>query len=212
MQNLNSYIKVLLLISIVFIFPRCDSILPDAYQDEEYKATSEGQSACEYLSREINADSTNCVVVNAVTFNQKVSASSFSTLISTTEALAVNNLNLVQYRAGQDTVHASLSPSAGNVNVYLTWDLDETSINEYINVEAIGSDGNIIKKSSLDLPLETYSACTELVRDSDTGLEEVVSAVRAQYKFKFEQQPYIIRFIITNPTVIPAFRVVILPS
>lgn len=144
----------------------------------------------------------------------------FDSLSAALDTLLADTVMRISYPDEGDTIYAFYDHRAiqaqvsirghesGDTYFFIGWNLTNKNKDGFIDVDLIRSDGSVVKEKTTIIPLETVAGCTgtlELV----AGTKEIVSVIRIRPVFELDKAPYIVRFLISQPTEIGPFRVAI---
>lgn len=216
----NTSLMILVTFLLCIPISTCDNILPDAYQEEDYKISSMGENACELLS----VGDTLLVSVEAIVIESYVDTSMwdeenignsigalFDSLGKLMDTLEVNRTANITNPDEQEQCYAFFnSPKTGAYYFFQTWDLTDLNIDERIEIDLYDSNGALVTEKDSSIPFETISGCIAEMEFVSSGERETVPKIRGQYKFNLEQGPYIIQFVLSDPNRIESFRVAII--
>ncbi|MCF7886547.1 MAG: hypothetical protein K9M80_08630 [Candidatus Marinimicrobia bacterium] len=96
----------------------------------------------------------------------------------------------------------------GIINCYITWEFTEANIDNYIGMDFYDSNGERCEQHPLSLSLETINEYTEI--DTLETTIRAITKIRSKLRFSVNKDSYLVRFHISEPTVIDNFRLVLL--
>ena len=229
-----SIISVLIFFGLMM---KCDNILPQQYQEVDQPEVSEiDQRAYQYLTRDlvrqdtiiagadtsfqdvvqhhkVNSyllgelqlsdtsitDSSDAFIIDAEFNNLK---SQLDTIVSDTTLLIKNS------QEGKDSYAFFQAPMSGIVNCYVTWDITEENIDNYIGMEFYDQNGEKANQHPLQMSLETFNEYTEV--DTLKSMVRTITKIRSKLSYDLDAKSYFVQFHISEPSVIEEFRLVLL--
>lgn len=223
---------LLTLLSVTFftiIMIQCDSIIPNAFQEEDFIISSLGERACQSLNCAlISADSLNPCwlkiassrisdVVDTSQWSgstiEQIIGENFETLQDSTDVVTEEETFLVHYPEGESVSYVSYpSPKKGQVYFFVSWNYTEDNHKGIVDIDLIQQDGTLLEKKPETIPLETVAGCLA-TQTMNTGEEIKVPRIKGQNEFETDNESYLIKFSITEPSEtasIDSFFVVIL--
>lgn len=229
-----SCLKLLLVCFVSFTALSCDSLLPDDFdKDKKYNVQEIDDSACSLLSKVIT-DSTGeiqssvyiissktissivdsatqaALAEGSITENQVIS-SDYDALADSLEnynPFIRDSLMLIEYPVSQEVAYAVFNVSAvesKDIYIYTSLQFKQNNINENVSVRLIKRDTLTVSYSD-DMDTETISACSQSVGT------KVVPTIKARYKLRVDEGTYLVKFKISNPASVGAFKIIILSS
>ncbi|MDZ7261122.1 MAG: hypothetical protein ONB05_03270 [candidate division KSB1 bacterium] len=210
-MSLNFDKKILSFLGGILIFMLllgCEEPLPEAYQKETFTISALDAKAYRYLSLGL------AVPIATVSLTSPIDSTSFDFLIanSKVDTLLPDTTLLVSYPAQKDTSYAFYYPAnlqGRTTYFFITWDLTPQNMNAYIDMDIIQRNAKLVTKKSTAIPLETIATWTDTIRLA-TGQDKVLPKIRTRNVYELDKAPYLVRFIISEPSVVGPFRVVIL--
>ncbi|MCD6441573.1 MAG: hypothetical protein J7L86_07320 [Candidatus Marinimicrobia bacterium] len=216
----------------LFMFTGCEKQLPHQYQDEDFAISDIDEKACYYLSCDLTVIDTvvtegsdtvyveRPVYVPITPVADSVIAGAWSnasdSLINAMfdDILCVDTTLLINYLEPMDTSYAFYNHIASDnedssmVYFFISWEFTEQNMNSCVEIDIFQDDGELIKVENKDIAQETIAGCTQIV-ELTTGVE-IVPKIKARYVYKLAGGPYLVRFLVSDPSVISNFRMAIL--
>ena len=215
-------LKSLLLGMAVFILTGCDSILPDKFNEQEYTAEAIDQRACFWFADTLR-DTIQTRILNTLgdtdtswahLSDNQIIFENFDRLIDSLQQqnLVQDTLLMIEYPANQKISYAVLSIEAGETSkdmyVYTSLEYVEENINEYVTVQLVKSDTNLVPAST-NMGFESVSCCSDTLLIADQP--EIVPIIRSRFLFHLDESSvYLVRFIVSRPEVVGPFKITLL--
>ncbi|HCK99502.1 MAG TPA: hypothetical protein DHW42_05280 [Candidatus Marinimicrobia bacterium] len=214
------------------VFTGCEKQLPHQYQDEDFVISDIDEKACYYLSCDLTVIDTVVTegadtvyverpvyvpitpVTDLVVDSVWINASDSLINAMFDDTLIVDTTLLISNSEEADTSYAFYNHIAPNnedystVYFFISWDFTEQNMNSYIDIDIFQRDAKLVNAETTAIAPETIAGCTELV-ELMTG-DEIVPKIKTRYVYKLAEGHYLVRFIISDPSVIGNFRMAIL--
>ena len=202
---------IVLSLFVLFVFLGCEAWLPTAYQEEEFILEGSGKGACDFFASDSG------MVLQTVSFPSAVMDSMWidadQNLIDTTfSALLPDQVYRIKNEETQDTLYTIFSLPAGvetkEILIFITYELTAQNIETFVNLDLFEKNGKIVGPVYSDLSPETIAGCTQKVTIG--GLDVRLPSIRTKYRTQLSESPVLIRFSMSEPESVGAFRIVIL--
>lgn len=217
---------LILLLSLILA---CEDQLPSDFQTSlDHQMLAVDQTACHFLSRDLTR--TDTVVVGKDTtftthrFYVPVVATGLSQSLEEAwvnagdefirtqyDTLAADTTLLVSNPETETMIYALFPKPTGlpaKTIFFLSWELTEENYDAYIDVKIYAKSGKEIPMQSADMQLETIAGCTQKIQMG--GATVAVPAIRARFVYSVDAGAYLVRFSLSEPASIGAFRLVLL--
>jgi hypothetical protein len=200
-----------------FVGLRCDSVLPDKYQEKRFDIAAIDDQACGLLSR--GNDSTLVVqsrrlvdlvdsAAAATSSDNQIIATRFAAVTDSLPQLVRDSLTLVRYPDGAQVSYARFTVTTGQpggIYLYVSLRYNEQNIGERVSVGFVRSDTSEVDLSG-DMPWEAVSGCTQVV----PGTLTVMPTILARLDLQLDPGTYVVRFVVSSASTVGPFKVAIL--
>lgn len=220
---------VILCGSVLMLIFSCDLLTPDRFEEGTGKIGSIDAIACDLLSRELiqldtlyTGTDTVPVIDTLYTMTTAISDSLtlvLDSLLISTSAGSQELVNLIgvlaselETLAADTTVMLELEGSGASnfyclyqagsdldLTSYVSWAFNRSNVNNYVGIDIIDMQGDMLEISNLDMPLEAISGCmTEYVADEETGSIDFTPVLKNRVEFSLEAGTYLFRLNLTE--------------
>jgi hypothetical protein len=207
----------------------CDSMLPSQYKSGVFQPDAIDAHAASVLETSLLdslgriTDSTHCKIISlrsvrsmvngvardTLTENQIVTMN-FNQFGDSLPLLVRDSLLLMKYSQTERIVYGALRVTASDpkdVYLYTSLCLNDTNYQQYVVVELVKQDTmNAVVSNSLEFA--AVSGSTQII--SISGNPTIVATINGRYRIHLTEGLYYVRFIISNPSIVRPFKVLIL--